>query len=76
MGVAFLTSPNVLWARVVRVIHGVSAFIGTSLPAGSSSIWIDILKVVSQMSVKGFDLLWFFKRKMGDGALTYFWEDV
>lgn len=72
----FCSNLDALQARVVKAMHGEKALIECILSAGSTSVWIDILKVVSQLSEKGFALIQFCQKKVGDGAVTSFWEDV
>nr|KAJ0186476.1 hypothetical protein LSAT_V11C900478970 [Lactuca sativa] len=52
-----------MWVKVVKAIHEEKALIVCSLPIGSSSIQIDILKATSKLSEKGLDLSFATRRK-------------
>lgn len=60
-----------MWVKVVKAIHEEKALIVCSLPIGSSSIHINILKATSKLSEKGLDLS-FAKRRLVMVLLIYF----
>lgn len=68
----FLSSHDALWEKVVKAIHEEKTLIGCSLHTGSSFVWIDILKVTSQLYEKGIDLFQFCKKRLVMLLLLYF----
>nr|GEX19500.1 ribonuclease H-like domain-containing protein [Tanacetum cinerariifolium] len=57
-----------------NVGFGVSSFFATNHPLLFK--WIDIVREVRKLSIKGIDLLSLIKKKVGNGEATSFWEDV
>lgn len=53
---SFSNNPISLWVKVVKCIHGEKAFVGSRLPMGKTSVWLDILKVVNHLKDKGLNL--------------------
>ncbi|GJU40693.1 RNA-directed DNA polymerase, eukaryota [Tanacetum coccineum] len=64
-----------LWHRLIVVLYGNrSPFVHTG-SVSSLSPWNCILKELNSLSAKGIDLLALLKKKVGNGANTFFWED-
>ncbi|GKB83800.1 RNA-directed DNA polymerase, eukaryota, reverse transcriptase zinc-binding domain protein [Tanacetum coccineum] len=62
-------SPNDLWVKVVKGIHGQDGGIGCNRRSNSyQSTWIAILKDVSNLNDKGIDLLSACTRSVGNGV--------
>ncbi|GJT20377.1 hypothetical protein Tco_0890314, partial [Tanacetum coccineum] len=73
----FLRGPNGLWVRVIKNIYGPHGGINdTSTYRHSQSTWGGILSTIKRIKQKGIDLFSYCVRKIGDGAMTRFWEDV
>ncbi|GJY07164.1 RNA-directed DNA polymerase, eukaryota, reverse transcriptase zinc-binding domain protein, partial [Tanacetum coccineum] len=69
-------SPNDLWVKVVKGIHGQDGGIGCNRRSNSyQSTWIAILKAVSNLNDKGIDLLSACTRSVGNGKSIQFWDD-
>ena len=72
----FRCHPNDLWAKVIKGIHGQHGGIGTGRIAKSNaSPWNVIVRSVSQLQLKGIDLLASCNRSLGDGKSVVFWEE-
>ncbi|GJW56280.1 putative RNA-directed DNA polymerase, eukaryota, reverse transcriptase zinc-binding domain protein, partial [Tanacetum coccineum] len=72
----FCCSPNDLWVKVVKGIHGQDGGIGCNRRSNSyQSTWIAILKAVSNLNDKGIDLLSACTRSVGNGKSIRFWDD-
>ncbi|GKC25373.1 putative RNA-directed DNA polymerase, eukaryota, reverse transcriptase zinc-binding domain protein [Tanacetum coccineum] len=72
----FRCSPNDLWVKVVKGIHGQDGGIGCNRRSNSyQSTWIAILKAVSNLNDKGIDLLSACTRSVGNGKSIRFWDD-
>ncbi|GJW46010.1 RNA-directed DNA polymerase, eukaryota [Tanacetum coccineum] len=85
----FTTQKNLLWTRVIKAIHGedgknrvIKAIHGedgkngSGFKVGYKSIWRSILQEVETLKIKGIHLNNFMQKKLGNGADTYFWEDL
>ncbi|GJX52197.1 RNA-directed DNA polymerase, eukaryota, reverse transcriptase zinc-binding domain protein [Tanacetum coccineum] len=67
---------NLLWTRVIKAIHGEDGKNGSGFKVGYKSIWRSILQEVETLKIKGIHLNNFMQKKLGNGADTYFWEDL
>ncbi|GJX65267.1 hypothetical protein Tco_0299610 [Tanacetum coccineum] len=72
----FITQKNLLWTRVIKAIHGEDGKNGSGFKVGYKSIWRSILQEVETLKIKGIHLNNFMQKKLGNGADTYFWEDL
>ncbi|GJV30028.1 RNA-directed DNA polymerase, eukaryota [Tanacetum coccineum] len=72
----FTTQKNLLWTRVIKAIHGEDGKNGSGFKVGYKSIWRSILQEVETLKIKGIHLNNFMQKKLGNGADTYFWEDL
>ncbi|GJU93170.1 hypothetical protein Tco_1317926 [Tanacetum coccineum] len=72
----FTTQKTSLWARVIKPIHGDDGKIGRSSKSGHTSIWCDIVHEMDAFKKQGTDFYSFMQKKLGNGANTFFWEDV
>ncbi|GJZ40476.1 RNA-directed DNA polymerase, eukaryota, reverse transcriptase zinc-binding domain protein [Tanacetum coccineum] len=72
----FTTQKNLLWTRVIKAIHGEDGENGSRFKVGYKSIWRSILQEVETLKIKGIHLNNFMQKKLGNGADTYFWEDL
>ncbi|GJX08249.1 RNA-directed DNA polymerase, eukaryota, reverse transcriptase zinc-binding domain protein [Tanacetum coccineum] len=72
----FRTQSSSLWVRVIKGIHGEDVSIGKNSKHHHTSIWLDIVREVELLKRQGIDLIDFIRKKMSNGAETYFWEDV
>ncbi|GJW50832.1 RNA-directed DNA polymerase, eukaryota, reverse transcriptase zinc-binding domain protein, partial [Tanacetum coccineum] len=57
-------------------IHGEDGKNGSGFKVGYKSIWRSILQEVKTLKIKGIHLNNFMQKKLGNGADTYFWEDL
>ncbi|GJU25335.1 RNA-directed DNA polymerase, eukaryota [Tanacetum coccineum] len=57
-------------------IHGEDGENGSRFKVGYKSIWLSILQEVETLKIKGIHLNNFMQKKLGNGADTYFWEDL
>ncbi|KAL4585721.1 hypothetical protein LXL04_010345 [Taraxacum kok-saghyz] len=73
----FCSKPDVLWANVIRAIHG---YFRLRLPSRilslTGSAWCAILLAIRDLRNKGVQLLECCSRRIGSGATTLFWSDV
>ncbi|GJZ49884.1 RNA-directed DNA polymerase, eukaryota, reverse transcriptase zinc-binding domain protein [Tanacetum coccineum] len=72
----FTTQKNLLWTRVIKAIHGEDGKNGSGFKVGYKSIWRIILQEVETLKIKDIHLNNFMHKKLGNGADTYFWEDL
>ena len=73
----FRCSPNDLWVKVVKGIHGQDGGIGFSRRSNSKhSPWNAILKAISNLNNKGIDLLFACSRSVGNGKSIRFWDEI
>ncbi|GKF52230.1 hypothetical protein Tco_0148697, partial [Tanacetum coccineum] len=64
-----------LWARVIKVIHGVDGNIGRHITSGNRSCWTSIIGEAEVLKQQGVNVFDFMQLNMGNGELTSFWED-
>ncbi|GKD11675.1 RNA-directed DNA polymerase, eukaryota [Tanacetum coccineum] len=57
-------------------IHGEDGKNGSGFKVGYKSIWRNIPQEVETLKTKGMHLYSFMQKKIGNGADTYFWEDL
>ncbi|GJW67195.1 RNA-directed DNA polymerase, eukaryota, reverse transcriptase zinc-binding domain protein [Tanacetum coccineum] len=70
----FHTENHAFWCKIIRSIHGVDGGINdTSLIKSKSGPWYRIAKLKDDLSKIGIDLPSIFKKKIGDGCLTFNW---
>ncbi|GJZ61740.1 RNA-directed DNA polymerase, eukaryota, reverse transcriptase zinc-binding domain protein [Tanacetum coccineum] len=62
--------------EVIKAIHGEDGKNGSGFKVGYKSIWRSILQEVETLKIKGIHLNNFMQKKLGNGADTYFWEDL
>ncbi|GJZ84117.1 RNA-directed DNA polymerase, eukaryota [Tanacetum coccineum] len=72
----FFTQDSSLWARVIKAIHGTDGKIGKSAKSIYPSVWLDIVHEVEKLKGHGIDLMSYIQKKLGNGANTYFWEEI
>ena len=72
----FITQSSSLWAKVIKAIHGDDGKIGENSKSAYPSIWLDIVHEMETLKKQGIDVYSFIHKKLGNGALTAFWEDV
>nr|GEW29263.1 hypothetical protein [Tanacetum cinerariifolium] len=73
----FRCSPNDLWVKLIKEIHGIDGGIGCGrLFKPSKSHWNAILRSVQHLQLKGIDLLSACCRSVGDGKCTRFWDET
>ncbi|GJW29619.1 hypothetical protein Tco_0046494 [Tanacetum coccineum] len=73
----FRCSPNDIWVKVIKEIHGIDGGIGRGrLFKSSKSPWNAILRSVQHLQLKGIDLLSACYRSIGDGKCTKFWDET
>ncbi|GJV36029.1 RNA-directed DNA polymerase, eukaryota, reverse transcriptase zinc-binding domain protein [Tanacetum coccineum] len=71
----FLTQGSSIWAKVIKVIHGVDGNLGSNSKGGMKSCWSSIVTEVNALANKGIDLMQFLRIKMGNGDSIRLWED-
>ncbi|GJZ79194.1 RNA-directed DNA polymerase, eukaryota [Tanacetum coccineum] len=71
----FYAQKTSLWARVIKVIHGVEGKVGKAINSGASSCWTSILREVEVLKQQGVNFLEYLQLNMGNGESTTFWED-
>nr|GEV54230.1 RNA-directed DNA polymerase, eukaryota [Tanacetum cinerariifolium] len=72
----FIANGSSLWSRFITSIHGIHGGLDCPLSFSKCSPWIDIVREVKKLSIKGIDLLSLIKKKVGNGETTSFWDDV
>ncbi|GKC81792.1 hypothetical protein Tco_1137509, partial [Tanacetum coccineum] len=73
----FRCSPNDLWVKVIKGIHGHDGGIGCGrIVRSTHSPWKAIMHSVSHRRSKGIDLLYECNRSVGDGNSIRFWEET
>ncbi|GJY65819.1 hypothetical protein Tco_0468057 [Tanacetum coccineum] len=60
----------------IKAIHGEDGKKCSGFKVGYKSIWRSILQEVETLKIKGIHLNNFMQKKLGNGADTYFWEDL
>ncbi|XP_071718029.1 uncharacterized protein [Rutidosis leptorrhynchoides] len=75
----FKTEPASLWVKVIKSIYGASG--GLSLCdninySTSSSVWSCIIKTGGRIDASGVNFRNSFKKEIGDGANTSFWNEI
>ncbi|GJV68914.1 hypothetical protein Tco_1484423 [Tanacetum coccineum] len=65
-----------IYHMVIKAIHGEYGKNGSGFKVGYKSIWRSILQKVETLKIKGIHLNNFMQKKLGNGADTYFWEDL
>nr|GEY68461.1 RNA-directed DNA polymerase, eukaryota, reverse transcriptase zinc-binding domain protein [Tanacetum cinerariifolium] len=66
---------SILWASVIKAIHGVDGNIGKCSTTSNKSCWENILNEVKVLSNKDIDFLKYTRIRLGDGESTVFWDD-
>ncbi|GJV37847.1 hypothetical protein Tco_1410324 [Tanacetum coccineum] len=61
---------------VIKAIHGEDGKNDSGFKVGYKSIWRSILHEAETLKIKGIHLNKFMQKKLGNGAYTYFWEDL
>ncbi|GJX71271.1 RNA-directed DNA polymerase, eukaryota, reverse transcriptase zinc-binding domain protein [Tanacetum coccineum] len=66
-----------LWVRVVKSIYGYEGVAGENMRAseGGRGVWLDIMRVGSDIDKLGIEFSSSFVRKVGDGAHISFWRE-
>ncbi|GKD70144.1 hypothetical protein Tco_1324234 [Tanacetum coccineum] len=72
----FCTQGSLLWARVIKEIHGEDCKLGKHVNHSHLFIWLDIVREMEQLKNHDMNLIGFIHKKMGNGADTSFREDV
>ncbi|PWA91033.1 RNA-directed DNA polymerase, eukaryota, Reverse transcriptase zinc-binding domain protein [Artemisia annua] len=68
---------NSLWCKVIRSIHGLlgGLFVNTTIKYKSGP-WYHIMKLKEDLQCSGINLPSMFKRKVGNGQGTSFWNNI
>nr|GEW46955.1 RNA-directed DNA polymerase, eukaryota, reverse transcriptase zinc-binding domain protein [Tanacetum cinerariifolium] len=61
--------------RFIRALHGECGGLIKVAKAGHISVWRNIITDISNLRMKGIDLLCFINKKAGNGIKTSFWEE-
>lgn len=69
----FKVEPKSLWCNIIKSIHGVGGF---ENPHPSSGSWNCISKLKGELLKENVDLSTLFKKKIGNGNNTSFWNDL
>ncbi|GJR83958.1 RNA-directed DNA polymerase, eukaryota, reverse transcriptase zinc-binding domain protein [Tanacetum coccineum] len=72
----FRTQGSSLWAKVIKGIHGADRKLDMHVNNCHPSIWLDIVREVKKLKNLGIDLLSFIHKKLGNGTVTSFCDDV
>ncbi|GJZ00465.1 RNA-directed DNA polymerase, eukaryota, reverse transcriptase zinc-binding domain protein [Tanacetum coccineum] len=72
----FRAQGSSLWARIIKGIHGEDGILGKNVNHIHQCIWLDIVCEMELLKNNSTDLIDFIYKKMGNGADTFFWEDV
>ncbi|GJX29134.1 RNA-directed DNA polymerase, eukaryota, reverse transcriptase zinc-binding domain protein [Tanacetum coccineum] len=72
----FCTQGSSLWAKVIKGIHGADWKLDMYVNNCHPSIWLDIVREVKKLKNLGIDLLSFIHKKLRNGIVTSFWDDV
>ncbi|GKB44168.1 RNA-directed DNA polymerase, eukaryota, reverse transcriptase zinc-binding domain protein, partial [Tanacetum coccineum] len=72
----FRTQRSSLWAKVIKGIHGADGKLDMHVNNCHPSIWLDIVREVKKLKNLGIDLLSFIHKKLENGTVTSFWDDV
>nr|GEX07474.1 RNA-directed DNA polymerase, eukaryota, reverse transcriptase zinc-binding domain protein [Tanacetum cinerariifolium] len=70
----FITQGFLLWARVIKALHGYDGKIGQKVKSCYPSLWLDIIHEVEMFKSHGIDLVSLIHSKLGNGVNTSFWE--
>ncbi|GJR25069.1 RNA-directed DNA polymerase, eukaryota, reverse transcriptase zinc-binding domain protein [Tanacetum coccineum] len=65
-----------LWAKVIKGIHGADGKLDVHVNNCHPSIWLDIVREVKKLKNLGIGLLSFIHKKLGNGTVTSFCDDV
>nr|GEU78756.1 putative RNA-directed DNA polymerase, eukaryota, reverse transcriptase zinc-binding domain protein [Tanacetum cinerariifolium] len=60
----------------IKAMYGKDGLLGKSVKFPFPSIWLDIICDLANLNNQGIDLLVLFKKKIGNGFDTSFWEDT
>ncbi|GJU32291.1 hypothetical protein Tco_1175880 [Tanacetum coccineum] len=72
----YISNGSSLWSCFITAIHGSHRALISPLSRSKRSPWNVIVREVKMLSSKGIDLLSLIVKKVGNGELTSFWEDV
>nr|GEX43036.1 RNA-directed DNA polymerase, eukaryota [Tanacetum cinerariifolium] len=72
----FLSQGSSLWYRFISALYGKRISFDCIGSVSCSSTWNCIIKELGSLSSKGINLLALLKKKVGNGAHTFFWEDT
>nr|GEV46523.1 hypothetical protein CTI12_AA518330 [Tanacetum cinerariifolium] len=62
--------------KFIRALHGNCVGLVKRSNASHSSVWRSITSEVSNLRLKGIDLIKFLNKKVGNGSNTSFWEEI
>ncbi|GJY37845.1 RNA-directed DNA polymerase, eukaryota, reverse transcriptase zinc-binding domain protein [Tanacetum coccineum] len=68
--------PDLSFDKVIKAIYGEDEKIGSGSKVGYKSIWRVIVQEMEVFKAQGIDLYSFMQKKLGNGADTFFWDDV
>ncbi|GKA77246.1 RNA-directed DNA polymerase, eukaryota [Tanacetum coccineum] len=71
----FKSQETSLWSRFIRAVYGDQVALDNLGFVARSSPWINIIRELRSLSLKGIDLLSQMKKKVGNGSNTLFWKD-
>ncbi|GJV53019.1 hypothetical protein Tco_1448760 [Tanacetum coccineum] len=72
----FISNGSSFWSRFIKAIYGVQGALDSSRNYSRRSPWIDIICEFRTLANKGIDLRSLVKKKVGNGELTSFWDDI
>lgn len=61
---------------MVKSIHGDDGGLQKTFSCAHGSLWIEVVKSTYKLLEKGINLLSLCKKKVGNGAITSFWNDI
>nr|GEV97068.1 RNA-directed DNA polymerase, eukaryota, reverse transcriptase zinc-binding domain protein [Tanacetum cinerariifolium] len=70
---------NVLASKkkgVIKAIHGERGMLDRNIPMSKKSLWLDIIREVLALKRNRIDLMMYYRKKVGNGEDTLFWEEV
>ena len=70
----FVTHGSSLW--FIKAIYGEKGALDKGITTTRRSPWIDIICELCSFKSKGIDILAFFRKKVGNGENSMFWDDV
>ena len=76
MGVALHYQESSLWSRFIKAIHGVRGVLDINNSLSRRSPWLDIIRELQLLELKGIDCLALVRKKVGNGDDTLFWNDL